>query len=114
MTEQELAALDLAVAKAEGYENARLNRAGDACLIRNAFPSVYRPRDPAEAMRLLEKYKLSVIWVALGESASWVATRSGDYNIKDDVLSRTHQATGETPCIAICKAVVALAVEKQT
>lgn len=84
MTEQELAELDLAVAKAEGLD-----------VVNGIDPDgqLYRPtRDRDLAMRLLEKHKLE-----LHPARNYWECQDGNV-----------MRTGDTPCIAICKAVVAL------
>lgn len=99
MTGLELAELDLAVAKAEGLHVVGVQRHGNDynCMIHPFHPitleSEYRPtRDGAQAMLLLEKHKLEL-------------HPARDYwECQDGNVMRT----GETPCIAICKAVVAL------
>ena len=60
---------------------------------------IFEPtRDPAEAMRLLEKHKFGLSWWGDG----WICGPMGQ-----PASTWGHQHP--TPCIAICKAVVALA-----
>lgn len=95
MTPQELAELDLAVAKAEGhtvYTDGACWHKQDGTML-----SAYQPtRDGAEAMRLLEKYELQLMCLVEGD---WLCCGPND----NDKWKR-----GPTPAIAICRAVVAL------
>lgn len=110
MTEHELAELDLAVARIN-FPDAQIDslKGGGAWVsgtTRNGigWAGIYQPtRDPAEAMRLLEKHRLNLeCQPQLGEPELLWEVRT------DDVCE-----FGETPCIAICKAVVALARAKE-
>ncbi len=98
MTPQELADLDLAAAKAQALD-ARIvgsieNDDGPRCLV--CGRGEYSPtRDGAEAMRLLEKYRLSL---RPHVHPNW---RVYDYHAE-------YESFGPTPAIAICRAVVAL------
>jgi hypothetical protein len=102
VTEQELAELDMAVAHAIGISDAFIsyNQHGEKpmCVtytIRPPDGGPYQPtRNPAEAMRLLEKHKLQVG----PDGAGWYACR----------CFQEEGSYGPTPAIAICKAVVAL------
>ena len=95
MTPKELAELDLAVAKAEGFAFI----GNDATVIRRKYSrhrEKYQPtRDGAEAMRLLEKYHISVLHFMPEDF--WLA--------QTDTLDGVR---GPTPTIAICRAVAAL------
>lgn len=108
MTPQELAELDLAVAKAEGLI-AFIIDYGTECGGRIACEAglnighmrVYQPtRDAQEAGRLLVKYNLSLIAPIPG-GKYWYAN-----------WGLAHEAAGETPWIAACNAVVALGGRK--
>lgn len=123
MTEQEMAELDLAVAKAEGWipcwdgpgfpiseysarvigikrELLPVRFADKVPAYRNPdhdfaymnFSDYSPTRDPAEAMRLLEKYGFGLA----PHEGGWMCGNAG--------LS----GRGATPCLAICAAVVAL------
>lgn len=101
MNEKELAELDLAVAKAEGLEDAQNSAIG--CVYRKHKGADYRPyyqyqptRDPAEAMRLLEKY----VFDLRHDSVDWCAC----HNTRERLVG----GYGPTPAIAICRATVAL------
>lgn len=101
MSPQELAELDLAVARAEGV---RLHpeaywwiRPSDG----QYQAGQYHPTsDAAEAMRLLEKYRFS-IWPDHQEWRILLVLEEGDV-----------YAVGPTAAIAICRAVVAAQKEK--
>lgn len=108
MTPKELAELDLAVAKAE---HPRMTFAiGADGFVHEMAPChggmweetqwLFKPtRDGAEAMRLLEKFKMDLDPVfGTGGEMRW-RTRQPFYGVTE---------VGETPAIAICKAVVAL------
>lgn len=110
MTPEELAELDLVVAKAEGYnfaeivtEPQRYGRDEPFVVVNGALVSptkciTFSPtRDGAEALRLLEKYRLT-LWHSGSGWSSWVSFRP-----------RAIAPCGPTPAIAICRAVVALA-----
>lgn len=96
MSPEELAKLDLAVAKAEGFifgtDGKGLWHDSNGMFVGYRYQPT---RDGAEAMRLMEKYRL---WVSPDrfEGDEWTAVRPG-------VLMK-----GPTPAIAICRAVVAL------
>ena len=111
MTPKELAELDVAVAKAEGYTEEQMTpsyysptgrlfppNGGEYVLLANYSPT----RDGAEAMRLLEKYGIDVMCKTYDKKV-WTAcpweTKPGGIVVR---------AEGPTPAIAICKAVVAL------
>lgn len=113
MTDQELAELDLAVAKIEGMQEPAITVSAlyilppepGRCRIRRfGGPEIelYEPtRDRDLAMRLLEKYDLSLSRRRRGgasPSLKWHAW----------IKNKVHKAEGETPCIAICRVVVAL------
>lgn len=111
MTPQELAELDLAVAKAEGYNYAEIvtepQRYGreepfvavNGVLVSPTRVVAFCPScDAHEAMRLMQKYRLQV-WP--GKSGWWAA---GYREMEDGVPGQN----GPTPAIAICRAVVAL------
>lgn len=108
MTNEELGALDLAVAKAEGvredcHEVGGRARGPEFCPLgrTKVCQQCYRPtRDPAEAMRLLEKYELRVQADGHG---GWFADAPG-WKGNDGL-----PFCGPTPAIAICRAVVSLA-----
>lgn len=109
MNERELAELDLAVAKAEGIpigkEGFYWNLAKALTDDDMAFWDRYCPtRDPAEALRLLEKYHLGL---RKDDPDPWQCC----YEYFDGDFLKF--ADGETPCIAICKAVVALVESRQ-
>lgn len=88
MTDEELAQLDLAVAKAENID------------VRPEKGWEYRPtRDPAEAMRLLTKYRLSLEW-----AKDMVMVDHGDI---------PYQGFFHSLPEAICRAVVALHEQRQ-
>jgi hypothetical protein len=106
VTPQELAELDLAVAKAEKIPhcwNALERRVAPIGKIRgfstmtskNGFIWYHPTEDGAEAMRLLEKYRLSL---RPHDHPNW---RVYDYHTE-------RESIGPTPAIAICRAVVAL------
>jgi hypothetical protein len=102
MTEQELAELDLAVARVEGIEAEISMSRGiplvPMCCVRKPFFRLYQPsRDPVEAMRLLEKHRLMLEPVY--KEAGWHCYWPQDGGV---------EGYGETPCIAICRAVVTL------
>lgn len=87
MSDAELAELDRAIAKIEG-------RTWSETLS-------YRPtRDCAEAMRLLERHRLSLRCRDFGGLVYWQALDRAERD-----LSRSHCAT---PMEAICRAVIAL------
>lgn len=101
MTPQELAELDLAVAKAEGIFLFPTvdERAGR----QHGHAELYQPtRDGAEAMRLLEKYLLAVFthFMTDGTPVGYWMVTGRDY--------KTILGSGPTPAIAICRAVIAL------
>lgn len=109
MTRQELEELDLSVAKAEGLRGpwgSDHPQIGDGlgCLVDDecgSWSKYYPSRDPVEAMRLLEKYQLSLSKHrrdGRGASHLWYAW----------IKNKKHTGSGETPCIAICRAVVNL------
>lgn len=98
---REFAELDLAVAQADGRQAFiagphywQISERG-LCLNNTPFDtSPYQPtRDGGEAMRLLEKYRLTV-----------GAVMGGGWSAFSDGVNET----GSTPAIAICRAVVAL------
>lgn len=112
MDELELAQLDLAVARAEGFEGAIEAHmtnppSGHVCwrIIDGRADYAggpYRPtRDPAEWTRLQVKYEISVL--ANRREGGWLAA----YMNPDQEYEY-----GPTPAIAICKAVIAIAAEK--
>lgn len=89
----ELDALDLAVAKAEG-----IHLHPDSLQVIGG--ATYHPtRDGAEAMRLLEKYRIDLCFV---QNEKWIAFPDRG----NDMLP--HDGEGSTPAIAICRAVVAV------
>lgn len=100
MTPEELAKLDREVALAEGGIITASDGYGDFV----QFPDgrmvqlcLFRPAsDGAEAMRLLEKYGLSLVHDQT--APGWFCCRQGEPG----------QGRGPTPAIAICRAVVAL------
>lgn len=120
--QEELSALDLAVAKAEGIADAIISYDSKGenpmCVSQSRFeaalpktPGPYQPtRDPAEALRLLEKHKLLLFPVSqhdgdgmpIDGDHGWAAA-SGTPTLD---FFNAHQ--GSTPAIAICRAVVAL------
>lgn len=123
MSPQELAELNHAVALAEGWKylgdvgtNERNELGKPWCLsggkdwwlspkghhVCGACEAVPRnyAEDGAEAMRLLEKYSMRVMWT--GEH--WAANG----------VDNLHVGIGPTPAIAICRAVVALRAAKAT
>ena len=64
-------------------------------------PMHYGPtHDPAEAMRLLEKYRIDLGWIASGNE--W-----GAYLGNDGADGPTAVGFGHTPAIAICRAIAA-------
>lgn len=104
MNENELAELDLAVAKAEGL-NAGL-MVGTGCVVhvpgdennREDFREYHPSTDPKEAMRLMIKYQLRVEPIrSIG--TPWACGPG---------LNRFEFEVGATPAIAICRATVAL------
>jgi hypothetical protein len=104
MDEKELAELDLAVAKAEGLDTFGVGDQLCAVFMRapNGTALKYGPyqptRDPAEAMRLLEKYNFNLLSpMSTGE----------EWNVIDGQMVE-YQSSGPNPAIAICRAVVAL------
>ena len=106
MTDQELAELDLAVARAEGFP-AELVPPAPRCIAERppelGGTGLYQPtRDGAEAMRLLTTHSLTV-----GPAAEdWWSCRA---NERDGKLPAVlGYAYGPTPAIAICRAVVAI------
>jgi hypothetical protein len=124
VTKMELAELDLAVAIAEKKDNpsiqpetpfydahCEIDALGDDYDTGGQFTyrDSYEPsRDPVEAMRLMERYGVMVYptyeiehlphklmhWVAVTETGRYRDNRAGHI--------------GETPCEAICRAVIAL------
>lgn len=124
MSPQELAELDLAVARVEGRRNPRLEEETPfsevMCMIdveeddiaaavdfdisrKVIYQDEYKPtRDAQEAMRLMVKYELYLgPW-----KGRWWACRNASLTKYGDDTS------GETPCIAICKAVCQLGGRK--
>lgn len=113
MKEQELAELDLAVAKAEGLvaliEEQRTwipdvantgSFIGRPLCVTGGQP--FRPtRDPVEAMRLMEKYQIGVEHDGRG----WMGW--------PDPEIEHCPVYAPTPCIAICKAVIELHKAKE-
>lgn len=114
MTEKELVDLDLSVATIERGNLSfdmgpvtRLDSNGVACEVGfvNGHNHIdggewhkYSPtRDPVEAMRLLQKHRLSVEYTG----GPW------DFWACEDVTTKI-RVTGATPMIAICRAVVAI------
>lgn len=93
MTPDDLAALDLAVAKAIGLNVGRegngVYRIGMSFLAGRYAPTT----DREEAMRLLETYRLKL----MPFSGGWTA-----------FLPTVGEQIGPTPAIAICRAVVAM------
>lgn len=123
MTPQELANLDLAVARAEGKMNPRIEPetplSDPMCMIdveeddmaaavdfdisrKHIYYDQYSPStDPVEAMRLLVKYSMTLSRHGRNRKYAcllWFAW------IKD----KKHSGSGETPCIAISRAVVTI------
>jgi len=101
VTPQELAELDLAVAKAEGLRAYIDDEYGcrTAWNAKDGGPFPFKPStNPAEAMRLLVKYNLDLL---CGGHPGWYA--EGPDGVADS------DTTGPTPEIAICRAVAALA-----
>lgn len=114
VSDKELAELDLAVAKAVGFDarlcpamhghapwvEARTKRRG----MRGAAVSptcVYQPtREPRQWAPLLTKYRLTLI-PSVRDRRSWIAGPKG-------IKASKHDRAGPTPAIAICRAVVAL------
>jgi hypothetical protein len=100
MTDQELAELDLAVARADGTF---LPPYGVAVSDEREVINIgeYQPtRDRAEAQRLQEKYQLEV--------SPWLdpyGKPTGDWRAR---ATNEFSQRGPTPAIAICRAVVAL------
>lgn len=108
MNDQELAELDLAVAKAEGHDEAFVQSYWyelevPTCVLAdplNPRYARYRPtRDGAEAMRLLVKYEM-VLMPPYKSNPHWSA---GSVHAK-----LASYSNGPTPAIAICRAVVAI------
>lgn len=121
MTPQELAELDLAVARVEGKRNPRLEEETPfnevMCMIdveeddiaaavdfdisrKVIYCDTYQPtRDAQEAMRLLERYGFN-LW----RKEQWVCDRFGG--------DPDCAGIGSTPCEAICRCVVALGGRK--
>ena len=100
MDEKELAELDLAVAKAEGLDTFGVGDQLCAVFMRapNGTALKYGPyqptRDPAEAMRLLQKYQIALEW-----EDGMVQASHGD---------APYTAFSRDPMVAICQVVVAL------
>lgn len=118
LSEQELAEIDYAVAKAEGMTQPVLHTnpisyATVAHQIGNGtwVSITYEPTlDPAEAMRLQAKYLLTVgprtLVPEFGETQQeWYACAlNSPFNAGSQI--------GPTPCIAICRAVIAIGAPK--
>lgn len=101
MTEAELAELDLAVARIESISAAIFDKPVLCWKIdeQGKFIGLYQPtRDGAEAMRLLEKYRLGLNFYAEGNWECYFPHAIGN----------AEYVVGPTPAIAICRAVVAL------
>lgn len=101
MTDKELAELDLAVAKEEGIAAYKWTHPTTKNLwVRmDENGAIYQPtRDGSEAMRLLEKYRLTVSYD--DERACWEC----NFILRNE----SEFVNGPTPSIAICRAVVAL------
>jgi hypothetical protein len=117
MTPEELAALDLEVARAEGIKlvNGLIPDAIPALDFNgNRFPddpggSPYQPtRDWIEAGRLMVKYDLDV----RKRGDGWISYPSRPPDMNAYILERSGALTksrGPTPQVAICRAVVAIA-----
>lgn len=108
MSEQELAELDIAVAKAEGLRIDKLPPPRIKTFVSDDNGEswhIFEPtRDWNEAGRLLEKYKLTLEPSAMKASHTYWGVSAGGKFIVD----------GPTPQVAICKAVVALAAATAT
>ena len=91
MTPKELAELDLAVAKAEGWKK---SPSGDGWY---DAAGNYIGHAEDEAMRLLEKYGFTVH--RSGNTGLWYACKHRNFD---------YEIGGPTPAIAICRAVIAL------
>lgn len=106
MTDEELYTLDRAVAAVEGVELCTCHELVNPHTIGVSSSRSYVPtRDPARAMALLEKHALSVVPVISSPSTAsparaWAAEWPGK-------PSTQFPEFGATPCIAICRAVVA-------
>lgn len=100
MNDRELAELDLAVAKAEGFEC--WIESGQCFAKRDGSWGFMPTRDTVEAMRLLEKYELDLYFCEVDGKPAWDAGHDGAHD------------PSETPCVAIARAVVALHKAKVT
>lgn len=118
MTEGEMSILDLAVAKAEGLRTDSLRGPRIKTFITEDGGESWRvfspTRDPVEAMRLLEKHRLSMRPTARGLSGhphKWCSYKFYTPAGADHMIQE--RGFGETPCIAICRVVDALAANRK-
>ena len=120
MTPAELAELDLAVAKVEGvtvvFENGMVLEVikydpPDPIVGEGDYRTFQPTVDRYRAMRLLEKYRLNLTTAiypgGLAEGADRKLYHAG-YVASCDKPNEEIFGTGETPAIAICRAVIAL------
>lgn len=99
---KDMAELDAAVARAEGYDIIDLQPEGISPSVGRTGAGDMRQYSPtsddSEAMALLIKYKLTLTpYTRLGGNVSWEASNT---NGRDKITG-----SGLTPCVAICQAV---------
>ena len=114
MDSKELAKLDLAIAKIEGYvldeQGWPISHNGNKVIyLHCAEAGPYSPTfDWNITGPLIEKYNIAVetVWMPDGETDCWIATVVDEYNNQNEAIWKD-SVYCPTPLIAICKAIKA-------